>query len=59
MTSLNNPQMYVLIFLLIDIQVNDGSAVSNLQAVVGSDVEGYNKVRIVSVLCLNCFSAMC
>lgn len=26
-------------------QVNDGSAVSNIQAVVGADVEGYDKVH--------------
>jgi hypothetical protein len=32
-------------FFYINVQVNDGSAVSNIQAVVGSDVEGYDKVH--------------
>jgi len=35
----------IFFFAVLLLQVNDGSAVSNIQAVVGSDVEGYDKVH--------------
>ena len=37
---------FILISSMLDnVQVNDGSVVLNIQAVVGSDVEGYVKVH--------------